>query len=76
MQLCKPGPLKETNNIISWNWKIIFYKYKSHVMATWGGVVAQLHLFLTSGLPGGEWEVTCLGCYTPILIENGAGWAP
>ena len=37
MRLCKPGPLKEAKNVISWNWKIIFYKYKAHVMATRGG---------------------------------------
>jgi len=36
----KPGPLKEANiDIISWNWKIVFYKNKVHVMTWRGGVV-------------------------------------
>jgi len=34
----KPGPMKDANNdILSWNWKIIFYKHKVHAMTTFEG---------------------------------------
>jgi hypothetical protein len=39
-------------------------------MKAYGGVDINIHIFLTSGLPGGEWSASRPGCFTPGEITQ------
>jgi hypothetical protein len=43
-------------------------------MKAYGGVVVQIHIFLTSALVGGEWSASRPGHFTPGERAPGTHW--
>jgi hypothetical protein len=55
-------------------WKRIRYLIKHYTTEWYGGVEAQLHVFLTSAIDGGEWLASRSGRFKSGKRDTGTHW--